>query len=348
VSLTRLICLVVLAGCASPAAAFAQPSGPASSDLDAFMARVLERRDENWRRSHDYILDEQERVAISGPAGIRLFGQGRDFTWYIRDGYFVRSPVRSNGVAPSDEERRAYEARWIERERKREERAKSREAGRAGEPSPAEDLTQEDVTALVREGSEPRFVSEAYFLQFKFEPGNYYLAGREAIDGREVLRIEYFPKRLFAEGGEITVSAGGTVPDDRPRRDAPPEQRDKSQRRSRDEHDVDDEDMLRRLNKVAVITLWVDPVEHQIVKFTFDNVGMGFLPGQWLVRVGETSASMVMGRVFEGVWLPREITMRVDMTLASGTYEASFERRFSNYRRAETSARIRSYRPLER
>ena len=36
-------------------------------------------------------------------------------------------------------------------------------------------------------------MSAAYFLRFKFEPGRYGLAGKETIDGREVLRVEYYP-----------------------------------------------------------------------------------------------------------------------------------------------------------
>jgi len=28
------------------------------TDLDVFMARVLDRRDENWKKLHDYILSE--------------------------------------------------------------------------------------------------------------------------------------------------------------------------------------------------------------------------------------------------------------------------------------------------
>ena len=36
------------------------------------------------------------------------------------------------------------------------------------------------------------------------------------------------------------------------------------------------------MNKTALITLWVDPAEHQIVKYTFDNVWLDFLPpGGW-------------------------------------------------------------------
>ena len=43
----------------------------------------------------------------------------------------------------------------------------------------------------------PRFVSEAYFMDFKFEAGNYYLAGREQLDGHQVLRVEYYPTHMF-------------------------------------------------------------------------------------------------------------------------------------------------------
>ena len=40
-------------------AALAAPS--AQSDLDALMARVLERRDENWKKLQQYTLNERER-----------------------------------------------------------------------------------------------------------------------------------------------------------------------------------------------------------------------------------------------------------------------------------------------
>ena len=75
------------------------------------------------------------------------------------------------------------------------------------------------------------------------------------------------------------------------------------------------------MDKSSLITLWVDPAEYQIVKYTFDNVGMGFLPGRWLVRVTDVRASMTMGRYFDGVWLPRAITMNGGVALASGAFD---------------------------
>ena len=34
------------------------------------------------------------------------------------------------------------------------------------------------------------------------------------------------------------------------------------------------------MNKVALITLWVEPSTHQIVKYTFDNVDFEFPAGR--------------------------------------------------------------------
>ena len=55
------------------------------------------------------MLDERERAEVAGPAQTRLYGLDREYTWYIRDGAFVRSPVRFDGVALSEGERRVYE-----------------------------------------------------------------------------------------------------------------------------------------------------------------------------------------------------------------------------------------------
>jgi len=63
------------------------------------MARVLQRRDENWRKLHDYILSETETFAIEGPGKLPLNGFKREYTWYVRDGFLIRSPLRYDGAA---------------------------------------------------------------------------------------------------------------------------------------------------------------------------------------------------------------------------------------------------------
>ena len=42
--------------------------------------------------------------------------------------------------------------------------------------------------------------------------------------------------------------------------------------------------MQRLMNKVSLVTLWVEPKAHQIVKYTFANLPFDFLPGAWLMR----------------------------------------------------------------
>src|SRR5262249_6646099 len=96
----------------------------------------------------------------------------------------------------------------------------------------------------------------------------------------------------------------------------------------------------RKMNKTALVTLWVDPAEHQIVKYTFDNVWMDFLPGGWLVRVDDLRASMTMGQPFPGVWLPRNLNVHAGVSLANGASEASYSRAFTNYKLADVKTRI--------
>ena len=65
-------CLIVLPG--RPMAA-----RQATSDLDDFMALVLKRRDENWRKLQQYILDERETADFFAPGKLRLFGMDREY-----------------------------------------------------------------------------------------------------------------------------------------------------------------------------------------------------------------------------------------------------------------------------
>jgi hypothetical protein len=340
----------------SAGAALAGQAKPAArlTDLDAFMARVLERRNENWRTLHDYILSERETFQILGPAGIPLAGQRREFQWFIRDGYLVRSPVKANGASLGEADRQKYEADWLKREQEREKRAKEKAAKKdkdSVEAELAEELrtvdlgSDKEVISVV--GTEPRFISEAYFMKFPFEPGNYYLAGREVIDGRPVVRIEYYPTRLFSddedrEKKEVSVSAGGGVkvqPAQEKPADKKPAKRDKG--------DDLEQEIEAALNKVTMVTMWIDPQEFQIVRFVFDNADWGFLPGRAIVRVDQAKATMTMGRYFDNIWLPKEIAFNFGATFAAGSYTIRYGREFYDYRRGEVSAKIRGYVPKE-
>ena len=291
----------------------------AQSDLDAFMGRVLARRDDNWKKLQQYILDEEERLQLTGPDGTRLYGFDRNYTWFIRDGVFVRSPVKFNGVSIDETARAQAERRWIEREKSREKRAREREASgntnveRSATISPSGIEVRNEGGDVIAQTLEPRFVSAAYFLRFKFDPGHYALAGREQLDGREVLRIEYYPSRLFTDG------------------------RTRPNRRVRERDDQVEE----KMNKVSLVTLWIEPAEHQILQYTFDNIDMDFLPARSLVRLDELKASMKMAQPFPGVWLPGTIEMRFGLMMAIGPITATYDTKYHGYRVAEVTSKIR-------
>jgi hypothetical protein len=355
--------LVQAAG--APPAWQAKPAAPLT-DLDAFMARVLERRNENWRTLHDYILSERETFRILGPGGVPLAGQRREFQWFIRDGYLVRSPVKANGAALGEADRRAYESNWLKKEQEREKRAKEKAAkkaavegevlkeSRAVEAEFEQELRTIDIGSdqevVTLAGTEPRFISEAYFMKFPFEPGNYYLAGRETIDGRPVIKVEYYPSRFFSddedrEKKEIVVTPGGVKV--RPSADEPAGQEKPKRPAKKEKGDDIDREIEAALNKVTMVTMWIDPQEHQIVRFLFDNVDWGFLPGRAIVRVDQAKASMTMGRYFDNVWLPKEIAFNFGATFAAGSYTFQYGREFHDYRKGEVSAKIRGYVPKE-
>ena len=133
-----------------------------------------------------------------------------------------------------------------------------------------------------------------------------------------MLRIEYYPRHLFS-GRPDKVAA------DRPR----------------DKDDEMEDRLEQALDKVSLVTLWVDPLVDQIVRYTFDNVDFNFLPGRSFVRVDTATATMTMGQPFEGIWLPESLTVEGALTLATGTYRAEYARRFSDYRQADVQMRFR-------
>ncbi|HEY7474704.1 MAG TPA: hypothetical protein VH679_06810, partial [Vicinamibacterales bacterium] len=107
--MTKPLCTAALALCVAGLVAASAPvsSAPAGmtgqSDLDAFMQKVVARRDENWKKLQQYVLDETELVQVRGPSQLPIWGDKREYTWFIKDGYFVRSPLKANGVTISED-----------------------------------------------------------------------------------------------------------------------------------------------------------------------------------------------------------------------------------------------------
>jgi hypothetical protein len=294
----------------------------AQTDLDAFMQQVLARRDDNWKKLQQYVLDERESLELRGPANVSLWGERSDYTWYIRDGFFVRSPVKVDGVTVSEADRRKYEADFLRKEQEREQHGPDRGRGAAAS-SPSSVAAPSDVDGLIRQTRQPQFISSAYFLRFRFDEGHYALVGRERLEDRDVLRIEYYPTRLFAP---------------QPQRG---QQQDRERRqRDRKEDDAYAQQLMRLMNKKSKVTLWIDPASHQILKYTFEDLGWDFFPGQWLARVSEVQASMTVFQAFPEVWLPRGLQMDIGMLFAIGPVNLHYTLDYHDYRRADVTSKI--------
>jgi len=323
------------------AALLAQAVPQPPTDLDRFMEQALQRRDVDRKTLNDYVLDEVESFVVLAPGRVPMARMRREYTWFVRDGIHVRSPIKVDGVPIPEADRRAYEDHWMKSELSRREFRTKRDEKRAAQGlGPA--LSAPSV-------NEPRFVAESYFMDFRFEPGNYYLAGKETIEGKEVLKIDYLPTKLFNDDksdlSEEDRAAAKADAEKKGAKEAPKEkpksakEQEKEQRRKDKEKQFEDE-VSRKMDKTSQVTLWVDPATHQIVQYTFDNVWMDFLPVGWLVKIDDLKAQMRMGQPFPGVWLPHEMTIHAGATIALGSMEIEYHRAFSNYREAAVTSKI--------
>ena len=307
-------------------AALSLGAAPAETDLDAFMrAGASPSRDDNWKKLQQYVFDEREQFDMRGPNRVPIWGERRDYTWFIRDGFFVRSPIKFNGVTIGEADRRKFEADYLkqaqERDKRRGAAATRSDSGVAIDSrrdAPAADEPHAGRRRRDRQTRQPQFISSAYFLRFKFEEGKYALVGRETLDGRDVLRDRVLP-RADVRRHRSPPHRQGTRPTDDAARDA---------------------EFQRLMNKVALVTLWVEPKAHQIVKYTFDNVGFDFLPAQWLVHVSDVKATMTVGQPFPDVWLPTSLEINLAMTLALGQIDLRYGLDYHDYRVPSVTSKV--------
>ncbi len=167
-----VVCLLA----AVPAFAQSPPGGgqpgpagktqPPGNDLDAFMTKVLERRDIDWERLRNYVFSERETVEFKASFLPALENIRKEYLWRVRDGYIVRTPIKANGVSVSKEEQTKAENEWIEQQKRKKGKALERES----------------------------------FFGFKFQPGRYLYAGKKDVDNRELTVVEYYPD--FRDEGE--------------------------------------------------------------------------------------------------------------------------------------------------
>jgi hypothetical protein len=259
-------------------------------------------------------------MQLRGPAGLPLWGEQRDYTWFVRDGFFVRSPLKVNGAAVSDDDRRQYEGAFLRHAIEREKRANPNADATASAADSADDPGALDVDGLIRQTRQPQFISSAYFLRFKFDAGRYAFVGRERVNDHDVLRIEYYPTDLFRES----------------------ERRQRRNQRSTQARDDSryDRAVMQLMNKTSKVTMWIEPASHQIVKYTFDDLGWDFFPGAWLVRVSDVTASMMMDEAFPDIWLPRSMDVNIQMMLAVGAVDVAYSLAYHDYRQPDVTSQV--------
>ena len=330
------------------AAMIASPS--AQSDLDTLMSQVLDHRDENWKKLQQYTLNEKETLQITALVVFRIFGFEHEYLWFPRAGFFVRSPLKSDGVTIDEAERQRAEDAWLRRAQNREKRVQERRAKGQPDhdggddpdvpndvpcnvqvnsnclveaaPGPGDIALTGGVEDIINQTFEPDFIRSANFMRFKFDGGQYALVGREKMIGRDVLKIEYYPKILFKETHA----------------NKPCERRGKPDRC--DTEKEFEEQIEAKMNKVSLVTLWVDPAEHQILRYDFRFQDLDFLPGRSIVRFESARASMEMAEPFPNVWLPASVTMRFRVGSAAGPLEARYDVKYGQYRLPETKGRV--------
>ncbi|GAG04058.1 unnamed protein product, partial [marine sediment metagenome] len=142
-----------------------------------------------------------------------------------------------------------------------------------------------------------------------FKAGSYLFAGRQEFEGREVVEIEYYPTFSDLDGDQ-------------------------------GKKDKDEQDYENMFEKSLLVSMLILPEEHQIVKISFDTVGLEFLPYRWLVRLDELRASMTMDKPLGDIWLPKSIIAAGSLTTANATLSVKYSREFHDYKKTDVKVRF--------
>lgn len=182
-----------------------------------------------------------------------------------------------------------------------------------GAPVPDDEREREEkkfIKSLEKGRKSGEGVDRDKFFGFDFKKGEFVYAGTQEYESREVVVIEFYPEGMFNEGTD-------------------------------DDDDDLDKRIERGLEKSMTATLLIIPEEHQIVRMTLNNLDFGFLPGKWMVRIGEIGGVMKMAKQYGEVWLSEEIAIVGQATTAYGDLYVRYTRRFYDYKEAEVKVKFR-------
>jgi hypothetical protein len=170
------------------------------------------------------------------------------------------------------------------------------------------------VDDIISQTFEPDFIRSANFMQFKFDAGSYALAGREKMLEPRRPEDRVLPEAAVRdEQPESTVRAARKTP-------------------SCDKEDEFERDIEQKMNKVSLVTLWVDPAEKQILKYEFRFQDLDFLPGRTLVRFEKRALDDGDGRAVCERLAALGVGMRFRLGSAVGPLEARYDVKYRDYR----------------
>ena len=252
-------------------------ANPILNDLDEFMEKVMYKRQTDAENLRDYVFGEREVLDVRDGSKIAaLVSYRREYVWFVRDDYLVRSPVRIDGVKVSTEEQTKAEEEWIKNQQQK-----------------------RKTNNLDRES----------FFGFKFAPGRYLYAGEQQFEGRKAVVVEYYPQM---------------------------NNEDKNNKKNKKNTDKFD----GLFEKSFLVTMLISPEEYQILKITFDNVGLEFLPIRWLVRLNDIKASMIMDKPKGDIWLPREVSLYGSVSTADMDLSLNYSREFHSYTKSDVKVKL--------
>src|SRR4029078_1686862 len=130
---------------------------------------------------------------------------------------------------------------YLKRDQERERRYRRREGDATSTATTPADAPG-NLDGLVKQTRQPGFISLSYFLRFKFDEGHYALVGRERLEDRDVLRIEYYPTKLFTEENRRAEQA----------------ERGAARRGVPESDAAYGNQVMRLMNKTSKVTLWIE------------------------------------------------------------------------------------------
>ena len=251
-----------------------------------------------------------------------------------------RARSKRTARSSSEDDRRKFEDSYLAGAKRRDSRDASRvrKTRRARAPASARSRAPDNndnarqqrhpppptsVDGLIRQTRQPQFVSSAYFLRFKFDEGQYALAGREKFEGRDVLRDRVLPDKAVWRRRRR-----------RGRRGAPAARATEKEQRQQ-------ADFRRLLNKVAVVTHLGRALVASDRQVHLRQHRLRF-PAGAVADTGRLAQSLDDdGPAVSGVWLPKDIDISAAFTMAIGQFTFSQTVAYRDYREANVKSKFR-------